>query len=377
MKKIAYISGTRADFGLMSSVLHQIETAGFSLQIYATGMHLMSQFGSSVAYVQKEFPSTIPIPAIFPDDTRQSQVIFSSQLLNKVTSLFSSQRPDLVFTVGDRIEMITVSLACLYLGIPTAHFHGGDLSGTVDEISRHTISKLSSLHFPATKDSAKRIRLLGEEHWRIHVVGAPALDYIRMQTLPSQQEIQSALQLPLAPFILVAQHPVSEEIEQSGRQMRATLSAIKKTSMPAVIVYPNADAGNAAMIKEIEQVGTMSNIRIIRSVPYPMFLSLLKYCAVLVGNSSSGIIEAASFKSPVIDIGVRQRGRQHGKNVLHVPHNSHQIYQTIMYALHAVPFKKQLSRLTNPWGDGHAGEKVIDLLRNIPDTKRLLEKKFP
>src|SRR3989338_6785182 len=206
-KKIAYISGTRADFGLMTPVLAAIKKS-------------------------KKL------------DEKQAMAEFASILISKLVSLFEKDRPDFVLTLGDRPEMISVALVCLYLGIPTGQIHGGDKSATVDEIARHAITKLSHLHFPATREAAERIKKMGEESWRIKVVGAPALDVIMNEQLPTREQLFKNLGLDLKKkVILVTQHPVSEEYEKSGSQMAEIISAIKTFELPVVIIYPHADAG--------------------------------------------------------------------------------------------------------------------------------------
>src|SRR3989344_4724139 len=189
-KRIAYISGTRADFGLMTPILKAINKSDkLNLQVYTTGIHLMDKFGNTVSQVEKEFPNTKKIESTFDSDDRSRIANFTGDFMTKLVKALAADRPDFVLTLGDRPEMLCTAIACLYLGIPTGQIHGGEKTSTVDELARHAITKLSHIHFPATKESAERIRKMGEEDWRIHIVGAPALDVILNEKLPTRKEL--------------------------------------------------------------------------------------------------------------------------------------------------------------------------------------------
>ncbi len=375
ISSVAYVTGTRADFGLMSSVLHDV-SLHFHLRVYATGMHLMPQFGRTIQEVEREFP-VIPLKAIFARDTRESMSFFISTLVKELTREFVRSKPDIVFTLGDRPEMLATAVTCLYLGIPSAQFHGGDKTYTVDEVARHAITKLSHLHFPATEQSARRIRKMGEDDWRIHVVGAPSLDKIVSGRIPTKQDVYTYLRLSKgASYVLVLQHPVSEEIHDAPRQMKETLESVKALNMPVVIIYPNADTGGRAMISVIKQYEYEPTFHTFKNIPYDMFLGIQKYCSVFVGNSSSAMIESSSFRIPAVCVGTRQKGRQHGKNVLWTGYDRHEIYKAIVYSLENARYRKQLRRITNPWGDGKTGKRVVKILQSIQDRDMLLTKQI-
>lgn len=378
VKKIAYVSGTRADYGLMTSILKAIDKSDkLELLLYATGIHLMSKFGETVKEVKKEFPQTKRIPAVFESDDHLGMAKFTGQFLTRLVSAFEKDKPDLVLTLGDRVEMLCVATACLYLGIPTAQVHGGEKTFTVDEAARHAITKLSQFHFPATKESAERIKKMGEETWRIHVVGAPALDTILNEKLPSRREVLDYLKLGKdQKFILVTQHPVSEKYQEAGKQMEETLAAVKTFGLPVVIIYPNADAGGLKIIKVLEREKNNPLFRIFPSIPYKMFLALEREAAVWVGNSSAGMIESSSFKTPVVNIGIRQLGRQHGENLLNVGYNRKEIAAVIKKSLFDKKYRKKLLRVTNPYGDGKTGPRVAKILENLNLDSKLLIKQI-
>src|SRR3989344_5727808 len=222
MKKIAYVSGTRADFGLMTPVLRAVQKSKkLKLQLYATGMHLMPRFGKTINEVRNFFPAAKHINAVFETDDRFGMALFAGALLSNIVSVFNKNRPDIVLILGDRVEMLATAMAAIYLGIPIAHIHGGEKTYTVDEVARHAISKLSHLHFVSTKDSAKRLVKMGEQSWRIHVVGAPGLDTILQANLVTRDKVCNFFKIdPSQKILLVTMHPMSETVEDSGYQMQ-------------------------------------------------------------------------------------------------------------------------------------------------------------
>ncbi|MDO8492838.1 MAG: UDP-N-acetylglucosamine 2-epimerase [bacterium] len=377
-KKIAYISGTRADFGIMKSILKSIDRSPkLELQLYVTGIHLTSGFGSTFREVQKEFSQTRSIKVTFDSDDFGGVAKFLGKFSTKLVEAFTQNRPDFVLVLGDRPEELCVATVCLYLGIPTGHFRGGEMTSTFDEIARHANTKLCSLHFAATPESAQRIEKMGEEKWRIHTVGDASLDIILNEKLPSQEELFGLLKLDTKKrVILVTQHSVSYEMEDAGRQMGETLEAVKKFNLPVVIIYPNADAGGRRIIGEIEKERKNPLFRIFPSLEYKYFLALEREAAVWVGNSSGAMVESSSFGTPVINIGTRQMGRQRGANVIDVGYNKKEIERAIDKSLNNSAYLKRLKKIKNPWGDGKTGPRVAKILENIIISPRLLTKQI-
>ncbi len=377
VKKIAYISGTRADFGLMTPVLRAIENSDtLLLQVYVLGMHLMPKFGYTLSAVRALFPSVKKIDAICKKDTPESVATFTADTIKKVTAVFTKSRPDLVILLGDRPEMLAVATACLYLGIPTAHLHGGERTGTHDELARHAITKLSSLHFPASVSAAERIKKMGEDEWRIQVVGAPALDVILQSELPTQDDVSAFIHLPASEkFILLVQHPSAHQ-DAAGKEMEETIAALKTSALPVVAVYPNADPGSFVMIEVLEKERKNPLFRIFRSIPFEMFLAIEREAALWVGNSSAALIESASFKVPVVNVGERQKGRLRGQNVIDVPSNRTDITAAIERSLHDTEYRRALKSVTNPWGDGQTAKKVRTALENMDSPEKLLRKQI-
>lgn len=374
-KKITYISGTRADFGIMSPILQAVdESPKLQLQLYATGVHLTPGFGLTHKEVKKSFPQLKLIKVTFDSDDLSGVARFTGRFLTELTEVLSKNRPDFVLILGDRPEQLCTALACLYLGIPTGHFRGGEVSSTFDESARHAITKLASLHFPATQDAAERLERMGEEKWRVKVVGEASLDVILNQKLPSRAELSKLLKLDVGKkFILLTQHPVSYELAVAGKQIRETLDAVKRFNLPVVVSYPHADAGGRKIIAEIQKEKNNPLFRIFPSFEYKVFLALEREAAVWVGNSSGALVESSSFGTPVVNIGTRQKGRQRGGNVLDVGYDRNEITVAIKKSL-TPDYQIKLKKLDNPWGDGRTGRRVAAILEKLTINSRLLSK---
>jgi UDP-hydrolysing UDP-N-acetyl-D-glucosamine 2-epimerase len=355
MKKrtIAYVSGTRADFGLMTGILRAIEAhPKLGLHVYAMGMHLMPKFGYTYDEVRRVFQHTKKIHATIRSDSRVAMSRYLADCVTSVTSEFSRNRPDVALVLGDRTEMLAVACACMYLGIPVAHIHGGDVSGTIDDVVRDVITKLSSIHFPATSAAAKRLRSLGVDRDRMYVVGSPSLDAI----VHWQHRMQKQR------YILLLLHPENESRAQNLRNVRIVLSALEHFHVPLIIIYPNADPGGSAIIGEIEKQRRNPLITIFRSIPYEKFLSVAGRASVWVGNSSAGIIESPSLQVPVVNLGDRQKGRIRGANVIDVPFDKHLIRRAVEKSLTNTAYLRKISRIRNPWGDGKTAQRIVKIL---------------
>ena len=378
IKKILYISGTRADYGLMRSVLFRItRNSGMELHIAATGMHLMPEFGHTIDEIHRDGFTCHCVDATYSRDTKESMALFIGRFIQECVHLTEELKPDFILLLGDRGETLGGAVVGTYLGIPILHLHGGEITGTVDEIARHAITKMSHIHLPATQESANRIIKMGENPEHVHVVGAPGLDQILETEFLSQDEISVCYRLDISkPIILVVLHPVTLESGDPAFQMRETLEAVRELGEQSIVIYPNADAGGRAMIEEIKNFECCEKIQTFPSLSHRDFLSLLKISSVIVGNSSSGIIEAPSFGVPAINIGTRQKGRLRGENVIDCDYNKNEIISAAGYALYDREFRMRVQRATNPYGDGKTGERVVTILEQIQVTPELIQKKM-
>lgn len=377
-RKILYISGTRADYGLMQETLLAIKRhVCLQIEIVATGMHLMREFGESVKEIEKACFKIHKIEAFYKEDRRKSMAQFAGEFILKLTKKISQIKPDIILLLGDRPEMLAGAIAGAYLGIPVAHVHGGERTSTVDELSRHAITKLAHFHLAATKKSAQRIIKMGENPKRVFVVGAPGLDCILQKKLPSEKEIAKIYKLNLfEPILLVLQHPLSEEIEDAGRQMKQTLEAIKELRYQSIVIYPNADAGGRKIIKVIEQYKKYPFIQIYKNISHREYLGLMRVANGLIGNSSGGIIEAPSFGLPVVNIGTRQENRERADNVIEVDYKKEKIIRAVKKIIFDKKFKEKIKKSKNPYGDGRASRRITDILSKIKINKELLQKKI-
>lgn len=375
MKKIVYITGTRADYGIMSDLLKKLnQTRNFNVKIIATGMHLMKKFGSSINEIKKDDLEVIKINSIFRGDKASSMLYFLSDFIEKLTKELERLKPDFIFVLGDRIEMLGAAIVGSYLATPVVHFHGGEVSSTIDETARHAITKLSHLHFCATEKSAERIIRMGEEKFRVKVVGAPSLNNISRIKKISKKEMFRKFGLDVdKPLVLVLQHPVTLQESKSYSQMHNILIAVEELGHQALVIYPNSDPGSSKIIECINKFRFRKNLVIRKNISRDLFISLMSHANVLVGNSSSGIIEAPQFKLPVVNIGARQNGRERAKNAIDCIDNKNLIKKSIEYALSSA-FKNKIKNIKNPYNKGNTFESVFKTLKKIKINEKLLQK---
>ena len=379
MRRIFYLTGTRADYGLFSQALHRIaEHPVLELGLIVTAMHLAPEFGLTVRQVEQDGWSIVArVETLLSGDGGGSMARSIGLGILGLTQALETHRPDVLILLGDRGEMLAGAIAAAHLNIAIAHVHGGEVSGTIDESVRHAITKLAHIHFASTEENGARIVKMGEDETRVHVVGAPGLDYLRAVEPLSRSEIEADLALDLSqPVLLLTQHPVTTEVEAAAEQMRLTMEAIRAVGVQTVITYPNADSGGRAMIQVLQEYADLDFIRLRRSLGQRRYVSLLRYASAMVGNSSSGIIEAPFFGLPVVNIGSRQQGRQRAENVLDVPHDRSAIEQAIRQALNDPEFIRRARHCTNPYGDGHAGERIAATLATISLDRNLLQKQL-
>lgn len=379
-RKICYLTGTRADYGLMKSTLQKINKS-FDLSLIVVGMHLSKAFGNTVDEIERDGFKTIKISNTLPTaDTGGGMAKALGYELTEITKVLEKLKPDIFLVLGDRGEALIGAIACAHLDIPIAHVHGGDQGdnwGVVDDSARHAITKFAHIHLAASKRSAERIRKLGEESWRIHIVGSPAIDDIMSESLFSRKFLEKKYKINLNEvLILVLQHSSSNQIKEAANQMRATMEALKEIKQQTILIYPCSDAGSRQAIKVINQYRKYPFFKIYKSLPRKEYLSLMKYAKVFVGNSSSGSIDTPSFKLPVVNIGIRESFRENGGNKIFVDHNKKVIVLAIKKALFDKNFRKKIQKCVSPYGDGRAGERIVKILKNIKIDKKLIHKKI-
>jgi UDP-hydrolysing UDP-N-acetyl-D-glucosamine 2-epimerase len=380
-RTIAFVTGTRAEFGLMHTVLAAIKKhPRLNLQIIATGMHLDPAHGNTLASIQSAGYSVNTIIPWEADSGRDriTNARNTGRAIAALADAYQDLQPDIVLIVGDRVEAFAAASSAHIAGIPVAHVHGGDrAAGQVDDALRHAITKLSHIHFPATRQSQKRIHHLGEENWRITRAGSPGLDGI-IKEAATHRQIQSKVgKLTKHKFALIVLHPA--DTDEAIEHNRAKLVLDATACIPfeqIVIVYPNNDPGSSGIMRCWEAVAekafNSNRLRIHRDLPRDVFLGLMREAAMLIGNSSSGIIEAASFGTPVVDIGARQKGRERGPNVTDVPYTKAG-FTAVLKKLWNNGRPKRFKSENIYGGDG-AGRIIAGKLASVPLNDRLLHK---
>jgi GDP/UDP-N,N'-diacetylbacillosamine 2-epimerase (hydrolysing) len=379
-RKVIYVSGTRADYGLMRRTLAGIvDSSELELTVIATGMHLMPEFGLTVNEIAQDGFSFAKVEARYQSDDKKSMARFIGEFILGFTEIVTRLRPDFILVLGDRAEALGAAIVGCYLSIPVCHIHGGDVTSTVDEHARHAITKLANIHFAGSKQSASNIvDLLHEDPKRVFMVGSPALDELRAIRLKSKSEISKGYGLDQKrPYVVFVQHPVTSEWKQAGQHARITLKALLRTGVQIIAVYPNADAGGRKIISVIDSLSAKSrDIHVFRSLPRPDYLSLLKHSEAIVGNSSSGIVEAGALGIPAINIGARQKGREHDVNVQNVNNDEQEIFEAVSDLLTDPHVRKRLRRKSKIYGDGRSSERIVKVLENSQLSPSDMQKKL-
>ncbi|MCR4335260.1 MAG: UDP-N-acetylglucosamine 2-epimerase [archaeon] len=378
MIKVCVLTGTRAEYGLLKPVMKEIKNhPKLKLFVIATGMHLSKEFGYSVKEIEKDgFKISARVKMNPEKDTGFSMAESMGKGIAGIANAMKKIKPDFLVVLGDRTEAFAGAIAAVYMNIPIAHLHGGDISRAgIDESVRHAITKLANIHFPATKKSAERIRKMGESNWRINIVGAPCMDTILNAKLFDKKWIGKKFGIiPEEKFIIVVQHPVTTESEKAGMQMKETLDAVIKSKVQTILIYPNSDSGARKMITQIKkQAG--KQIIVCKNLSQKEYLSILKFSGGILGNSSSGVIESTAFGIPAINIGIRQDGRERSTNVINTPHDAKKIENAIRKALFDKNFIKKAKNAKIIYGNGTTGKKICQILAKTNINQKLLQKK--
>lgn len=370
MRRVCVVTGTRAEYGLLRRLMKLIsEASDLELQVVVAGMHLSPGFGLTVREIEKDgFLVAAKVDMLFSSDRVTAMAKGVGVGIYGMAQAFESLSPDVVVVLGDRVEAFAAAAAASLSNILVAHLHGGDKSqGGLDESMRHAITKLAHLHFAATEVSAERILRLGEEPRRVFVVGAPGLDEILHTNLMTAHELSQLFAFDFTKEVIsVAQHPVSTEPENAAGQMRETLEAVRSLGLPAIVISPNSDAGSHSMLEVLGEYQALPNFRVVKSLKRRQYLSLLRWSRVLVGNSSSGIIEAPFLGTPVVNVGTRQSGREQAGVVIQTDYRREEIASAIQKALYDPQVREALKEVRRVYGEGRASERIVELLRTLP-----------
>lgn len=370
----------RSDYGIYRSILDAIrKQRDLAYGLYVGGAHLAPQFGRTLSEIQRHgHPVTATVEMVAEDDSETAMAGSMARGIEGFCAAFAGKRPDLVVVLGDRYEMFAAAIAASIQNIPIAHIHGGEVSeGAMDNAFRHSISKFSHFHFASTALSARRLGLMGEDPAHIYVTGAPALDNLAVDHLLGRKELSDQFGVPVAgDFLLVTYHPETLEPGSARDQILTIIAALEEVGMPMVFTLANADPGGRAINAEIRnRVASTPGMILVENFGLVPFFSAMSQARAMVGNSSSGIIEAASFRLPVVNIGSRQAGRERSANVLDAECTRDAIRGNLNIALSA-SFREKLTGLVNLYGDGSAAPKIVEIIKSVPLNAGVLKKQF-
>lgn len=380
MRSIGVVTVGRSDYSIYKPLLRRIgEHPELELRVLVSGMHLDERYGLTVQGIEHDgFPIAVSIPVLQVEDSPKAVAAAIGTGILGFAQYFAEQRPDMLVVLGDRFEMFAAALAAVPFNIPILHLHGGELTeGAMDDRFRHALTKMSHLHGVATEVYRQRVIQLGEEPWRVIYCGALSLDNLLSLDRMSSADLESRFNLDLSsPPLLVTLHPTTNEYEQTGMQAQTLMSALDELDFPVIFTMPNADmAGGLIREQIIDFCALHSKATWVENFGPEGYFSILGEVCAMVGNSSSGLLEAPSFALPVVNLGQRQKGRLRASNVIDVAFEKDAIIAAVQLAVSA-EFKKRSSGYEHFFGDGHAAEKIVDLMVSTPLDARLVNKVF-
>jgi UDP-hydrolysing UDP-N-acetyl-D-glucosamine 2-epimerase len=370
-RKILIITERRADYSRFKPIINLIKKSKrLSYELIVTGSHLLKKHGFTIKEIKKDnikihyqIKSFIEKKNI---NDGESMILALGKIFIEISKIIKKAKPDIILSGFDIGANFALTVAGAHLNIPVAHIQGGEVTGSIDESLRHAMSKFSNYHLVANNDAKKRLIKMGERRENIFNVGCPSLDALFLEKKIDPPDILKKFKIDVKKkFIIIIQHPVTSEDKHSGKQILETIEAVKKSLLPALFVLPNNDSGHFDIIKVIKK----SRIQWTETLSLSQYSTLLSYARILIGNSSSGIHEAASFKLPVINVGTRQNGRLKPKNIVNADYNRNDIYNKIKFCMSNKKYLKIIKSLKNPYGDGKSSLKIVKILDKIDLTK--------
>ncbi|HKQ29798.1 MAG TPA: UDP-N-acetylglucosamine 2-epimerase [Burkholderiales bacterium] len=378
-RKIAVLTGKRGGFGALIPFFQQAEKdPDVTLTVIATDMHLSDAFGKTIREVKQWVSNVVAVPMDQQDSRPVSRAAALGQALTGMAQALHQVAPDVLVVLGDRGETLATATAATHLGIPLAHIQGGDVSGNVDEAMRHAITKLSHIHFPATEESAQRIRAMGEEPWRVHVVGDPHVDRIVSREFTPSAEVRKRYGIaPDEGFLLVLFHPETlGDPEMSGSKMRTLMDTVIALCLRTLVVYPCSDHGYKGIVDVIESLD-VPRVSVHKNIEAVDFWGLQAEATALIGNSSAGLIEAPYAHLPVVNVGSRQEGRARWRNVIDARIEPVDLTRALQKVIDPA-FRASLvtDKSPRPFGDGDACRKMLQVLKTVAIDDRLINKRI-
>lgn len=379
-RRIAVVTTSRADYSHLYWPLRELAAhPDVELGVVVLGPHLSPLFGSTVREIERDgFPIRARIECLLSSDTDTGMAKTIGIAIMGLADALTQWRPDLMLLIADRFEMLAPASTALALRIPVAHIEGGEISqGAIDDHIRNALTKLAHIHFTSNETARRRVIAMGEEPWRVHTAGAPSLDHLTRSALLSRTALEEKLNVRFtAPTLLAAYHPVTI-LNDTTAEAEAVFSALSAASGQLLFVYPNADAGSHALLDKARALtATRPHTHLFVNLDAATYWSLMGQVGVMIGNSSSGIMEAASFALPVVNIGMRQQGRERARNVIDVPPQSEAILGGLQRALDP-NFPAALRGMTNPYGNGTAAKTITEVLTTVPLDRLLIKQPTP
>jgi UDP-hydrolysing UDP-N-acetyl-D-glucosamine 2-epimerase len=376
-RTIAAITFSRSDYAHLHWLLHDLaKHPDIDLRVVALGPHLSPEFGHTGKEFIKNDPKTFTsIECLLSSDTDVGMAKTLGLATLGLADALGRIRPDIVLLIADRYEMLAPASVALTLRIPIAHIEGGEItSGAIDDAVRNAITKMSHLHFACTRIAHQRVIAMGERPWRVSFSGSLSLDHLHRGKLLTKRQLEKKLELSLREkTILALYHPVTL-MKDTVRESEEMLAALHGAEQQILFIYPNADAGSRKLIQLTERfIAANPGSKLFVNLDHTTYLSLLKHVDLLMGNSSSGVIESTSLGIPTLNIGIRQKGREHAANVIDVAADRNEIRKVMQRAL-SPTFRKAAQNLENPYGDGHASQKIVSVLAKTPLGPKLLFK---
>ena len=375
-KKIVFVTGTRADYGKIKSLIEiSIQHENFEVYVFVTGMHLEAKYGFTLNEIKKNSM----IRNIHPFINSDSEGKMDKMLSNTITgfSQFIEQiNPDLIIVHGDRIEPLAAAIVGSLNNILVAHIEGGERSGTIDEMIRHSISKLSHIHFTSNETSTNRLIKMGENPESIYEIGSPDMDFLLSNDLPPLGEVLSYYDILFDKYIISLYHPVTTEYQETKKNAHDYFSALEKSGENVIVIYPNNDHGSKEIIEIIEKYRNLKRFRIFPSIRFEFFLTLLKNSDLIVGNSSAGIREAPYVKVPTVNVGSRQSGRFLTDSIVNCSNEEKDILKSIQMAKSIISTKDKVQREIMDFGKGDSAQLFINRLKDSKFWKTAIQKEF-
>jgi UDP-N-acetylglucosamine 2-epimerase (non-hydrolysing)/GDP/UDP-N,N'-diacetylbacillosamine 2-epimerase (hydrolysing) len=381
-RRIAVVTTSRADYSHLYWPLKLLfGHPDVDLRLIAMASHLSPEFGTTIREIERDgFPIAARIESLLSSDTDVGMAKSIGVAVLSLADTLGAMRPDLLLLIADRYEMLAPASVALSLRIPIAHIEGGEISeGAIDDAVRNALTKMSHVHFTSTETARERVIAMGEEPWRVHHAGAPSLDHLRRSKMLSREEVETACDLDLStPAMLVAYHPVTLHADttcEADALFSALEQFVSRGTTQILFCYPNADAGSRSILSRTRDfLARHSSTRLYVNLDAVTYWSLLRCVEVMVGNSSSGIMESASFALPTVDVGLRQKGRERARNVLEAEADAASILACIAEA-RSPAFRVSLGGMVNPYGDGHASERIVQVLTTCQMGRELLVKR--